>query len=144
MADLINTAVAVHNGFGRHAYYLILPQVENVVRAVFIDELLVLCMICFAKLSIALFLLRIGGLRRWLRYMVITTMFLQVTSSCAFFIVSCLECRPLAGIWNPEVRATATCLPAEGWLDSLYASNGKMSTILMTSCADASPQRCQL
>ena len=116
----------VRLGLGRHLYYLLddLPQLEQLLKVNFVSELLSLQAICCVKLSIAFLLLRIGGLKRWLWYALITTIAIQVSSTVVFTIVFLVQCRPITANWDLAIKPTANCLSAAGLLDASYATTG--------------------
>lgn len=115
---------ANHFGSGRHIFFLELPNAINALLYIFISEFLSLVAICFVKISVALFLLRIGNLRRWLRLSLVANIILLASSTFAFVIILFVQCKPLAGNWNPVVKATANCISPERLIDVSYITTG--------------------
>ena len=111
-------------GYGRHIYYLNIAQVIRAGKLLFISELLANLVICVVKISVALFLLRIGGLRRWLKVSLYATIVLLVSSTSAFVVILFVQCRPIAGNWNPMIKRTAKCLSTSALTDVSYCSAG--------------------
>ena len=114
----------VRAGFGRHVYYLDLAQVIRVGKGLFVIEVLSLLVICLVKVSVALFLLRIGGLQRWLRAILFTIIALLISSTFATIIVLFVQCRPIARDWDPRVKVN--CLSTSVLTDVLYCSAGSV------------------
>ena len=114
------------SGLGRHIYYLDVVQVNRFEKLNFVVELFVNLDICVVKTSVALFLLRIGGLRRWLRVSLFATIALLVSSTSATIIIIFVQCRPIAAIWDPTVKPTANCLSASALKDASYVSAGSV------------------
>ena len=115
----------VNSGLGRHIYYLKLNQIIKAGKLTLVTELLTNLIILVVKLSIALFLLRIGGLRKWLRYSLFATIALLVTSTSVFVVVLFVQCRPLAAVWDPRLKAKADCLPKYALPDVSYCMGGR-------------------
>lgn len=111
-------------GSGRHIYYLETAQVMRIGELSFVGELFSNLCICVVKISVALFLLKIGGLQRWLRASLLATIALLVSSTFATIVVLFVQCRPIAGNWDPTVRLTAKCLSASALADVSYCSVG--------------------
>ena len=114
------------SGLGRHIYYLDISQANRFEKLNFVVELLINLDICVVKISVALFLLRIGGLRRWLRVSLFATIALLVSSTSATIIIIFMQCRPIAGIWDPTLKPTAKCLSASALKDVSYLSAGSV------------------
>lgn len=113
-------------GFGRHIYYIDAAHLMRFKKLNFVSGLLTNLIICLVKLSVALFLLRIGGLRRSLRYSLFATIALLVSSTVATIVIIFVQCRPIAGIWDPTVALTAKCLPTSGLTIVSYCSTGSV------------------
>ena len=114
-------------GFGRHIYYLDATQLVRFKKLNFVSGLFTNLIICLVKLSVALFLLRIGGLRRWLRYSLFATIALLVSSTFATIVIIFVQCIPIAGIWDPIIALTAKCLPTSALTIVSYCSTGSVS-----------------
>ena len=113
-------------GFGRHIYYLDAAQLIRFKKLNFVSGLFTNLIICLVKLSVALFLLRIGGLRRWLRHALFTTIALLISSTIATIVIIFIQCRPIAGIWDPTIALTANCLPTSALTIVSYCSTGSI------------------
>lgn len=113
-----------HIGFGRHVYYLDIAQVTKVEKWLFVSEFLGLPILCLVKVSVALFLLRIGGLRRWLRASLLATIALLLSSTFTFMIILIVQCKPIAGNWDLAIRLTSNCLSTSVLIDIAYCSSG--------------------
>ncbi len=114
------------SGLGRHIYYLDIVRVVRFEKLNFVVDLFVNLDICVVKISVALFLLRIGGLRRWLRVSLFATIALLVSTTSATIIIIFMQCRPIAGVWDPTVELTANCLSASALKDASYFSAGSV------------------
>lgn len=115
-------------GYGRHIYYLEPAKVIRIKELNFVSGLFTNFIICLVKTSVALFLLKIGGLRRWLKASLFATIALLVSSTFATVVIIFVQCRPIAGIWDPTVALTAICLPASALTDVSYCSTGLVPT----------------
>ena len=111
-------------GDGRHIYYLDIAQVIRIGRLRFVSELLANLVICIVKISVALFLLRIGGLQRWLKVSLYATIVLLISSTSATVVIILVQCRPIAGSWDPMIKSTARCLSRSALTDVSYCSAG--------------------
>lgn len=109
-------------GYGRHIYYLDSAQVTRIGKLNFVSGLFTNLIICLVKLSVSMFLLKIGGLRPRLRAALFATIALLVSSTLATVIILFVQCRPIAGIWDHKVALTAKCLPASALTDVSYCS----------------------
>ena len=113
-----------HYGVGRHLACLSLPDTINVLRLLFISEFLTFLAIFFVKLSVTLFLLKIGGLRRSLRIALVVNLVLPALSTIGFIVVLFVQCRPIQANFDPSLKPTATCLSAKADVDVSYAAAG--------------------
>ncbi|KAM0805601.1 hypothetical protein BDR22DRAFT_884584 [Usnea florida] len=101
---------STYAGFGRHLYYLDVAKRVQALKYMFVLEILTGPIVLLVKISVALFLLRIGGLRRWLRASLFATIVLGASSAFTYIIILFVQCRPLAAKWDPRIRLTANCL----------------------------------
>ena len=115
-------------GFGRHVYYLDISQIDQVDKLFFISKILSLLTICVVKISVALFLLRICGLRRWLRALLFVIIALLASSTSITIGIHFAQCRPIAGNWDPPISLTSNCLSASVIVDVTYWASGSIST----------------
>ncbi|TGO66335.1 hypothetical protein BOTNAR_0063g00170 [Botryotinia narcissicola] len=111
---------AIHYGEGRHIYYIPVAEAERTLYFVYISEFISLLAICFVKVSVALFLLRIGNLRRWLKLSLLANSALLVGSTFAFLIVLLVQCRPIIANWNLLAKAHAKCISPDTLIDVSY------------------------
>lgn len=107
-------------GYGRHIYYLDLAKTIQARKLIFVAEILTGVTILLVKTSVTLFLLRIGGLRRWLRASLFATIALAASSTFTYIVVLLVQCRPLAGNWEPRIRLTANCLSTSTFTNVSY------------------------
>ena len=124
ITDFGFTVALTYTGYGRHIYYLDTAQIIRAGRLLFVSEFISNLAICVVKLSVALFLLRIGGLRRWLRISLFATIALLISSTSAFIIILFVQCRPVAANWDPTIKKTSKCLPSSALADVSYCSAG--------------------
>ena len=93
----------------------------------FVSQLLVYVAVFFVKLSITLFLLKIGGLRKPFRIALIVNIVFLALAKSGFIVALLVQCRPIAGYWDAAIRATAECVPSSVTVDLSYASAGSLS-----------------
>lgn len=111
-------------GYGRHIYYVSIADAQVALKLLFINEIVSLFAICFVKISVALFLLRIGNLRRWLKISLIANTLVLVASTVAFAIILLVQCRPIYANWNLLAKAKAKCLKSDTLVDISYLTTG--------------------
>jgi len=119
-------------GAGRHMHYLPLPEAEQALKWINVSEFLTLLALCLVKVSVVLFLLRIGNLKRWLRTALVVNMAILVLSTTALLIVLLVQCRPIQANWDLAVKATATCISMDSLVDISYLTTGMVITCLCT------------
>ena len=119
--------VNTYFGYGRHAYHLDIAQLTKVAKWLFIGEFMATPILCLVKVSVALFLLRIGGLRRWLKVLLLASTTLLISSTFTFVIILSVQCRPIAGNWDPVIRRTSKCFSTSVLVDIFYCSSGLMT-----------------
>lgn len=130
VAESILIFVMIHYGYGKHIYTLDLPNMEKILKLLFIAEILGILGLFFVKLSVALFLLRIGGLQWWMRWGLIITTAILACSTTSIIVIYFVQCRPISGNWNPIIHTTA-CISPHALVASGYASTGKLSALLI-------------
>ena len=118
----------VDAGYGRHAYFLRLDQLIRASQLLFFSEFLSLLAVCFVKISITLFLLRITGMQKRLKVLLIATVALLVTSTIAFVVILFVQCRPITVNWNLLSKKSANCLPASSLAVVSYCTTGLSTT----------------
>ena len=117
----IAIAAAV-DGLDRHISCIPLPTLMSGLRNLFFSQLLLFVAIFAVKLSITLFVLKIGGLSKVFRTALVVNITFLGLANAAFIIELLLQCRPIQGNWNPDVRATANCVSAMGVMVLCYTS----------------------
>lgn len=128
VAESILIFFMVHFGYGKHIYTLDLPNLESILQLLFIAEILGILGLFFVKLSVALFLLRIGGLQRWMRWGLIITTAILACSTASIIVIYFVQCRPISGNWNPLIH-TRACVSPHALVASGYASTGKLRAL---------------
>ena len=109
----------------------------------FISSILYCLTVFFVKVSLLLFLLRINKLKRWVQKVIYLTLFLVFASQAAAIIVRLVQCKPIAGNWDPAVGAH--CLSERTLILLYYLSSGESSARpvsgdTLTSCLKVSLQ----
>ncbi|KAI8635087.1 hypothetical protein F5Y19DRAFT_411558 [Xylariaceae sp. FL1651] len=66
--------------------------------------------LALVKASILMFLLRLGGHRRRVRYFIYGLLTFNTLQAIAVFIVAVFQCTPISANWDLKVRATARCI----------------------------------
>ena len=127
LIGLAEFAVAVPaklSGLGSHAFCLDPADLTNALRLWFIAQLLVYPAVFFVKLSITLFLLRIGGLPKLSRVALIVNIVFLGLAKLAFIIELLVLCRPISANWDPRIRTTASCISPDAMVGTSYLSAG--------------------
>ena len=121
----MNLVVGSKYGYGRHHRFLTRYQIIQIYKLGYISCMFYYLTVFFVKFSLLLFLLRITKLKRWVRTVIYLTLFLVFASQAAAIIVQLIQCKPIAGNWNPAV--SAHCLPERTLFLIFYVSSGKSS-----------------
>ena len=121
------TVELVHAGTGRHILDLQPSQMEPWLRNRWIYDILNAPTLFLVKLSVVLFLFRIGGLSVWLKISLIALVAIQCLAVLVWMIIMCLRCRPLIAIWKPEVHPNAKCISKSILLNTAYWTSGIIS-----------------
>ncbi|RYC64750.1 hypothetical protein CHU98_g1446 [Xylaria longipes] len=66
--------------------------------------------LALVKTSVLLFLLRLGGHKRNVRYFIYGLMTFNALQAIAVFLVAVFQCLPISANWDSEVAATAKCI----------------------------------
>ena len=101
----------VHDGVGRHQYYLsltpaLLKQLSNAVMWTYISEPILILSTLWTKLSISIFLLRIFGTKmlwRWGLYFIMAFAAATSISSAAIVLA---QCQPVQKLWDPLISGS--------------------------------------
>lgn len=123
-----------HYGYGKHTFTLDLPNLYVILKLLYIAEILSIVGLFFVKLSVALFLLRIGGLQRWMRWGLIITTAILACSTTSIVVIFFVQCRPISGNWNPLISQTA-CISPDALVASGYASSGELKAHHVSTAA---------
>ncbi|KAI1359559.1 hypothetical protein F5Y08DRAFT_349530 [Xylaria arbuscula] len=66
--------------------------------------------LALVKTSVLLFLLRLGGHQRRVRWFIYGLMAFNILQAIAVFFVAVFQCIPVSANWDSAVKATATCI----------------------------------
>ncbi|CAD6567800.1 MAG: hypothetical protein ASARMPRED_001148 [Alectoria sarmentosa] len=103
--------VMVHNGVGRHQFYLelspeLLLQLSQAIKWQYISQIVLILSTMFTKVSICFFLLRIFGTKpMWKRGLYAIMAFAVVTNISSASIVLA-QCSPVQKLWDPLMPGT--------------------------------------
>ena len=106
----------VHNGNGRHAYYLSLEQFVDNIKWTYIVEFFLFLIICLTKVSICFFILRIKK-TGWLKHFLYALMGGLIVTTVAVLIVWGAQCQPTKAYWD---RLVGTCWNPEIYNDLIW------------------------
>lgn len=93
----------VNLGFGRHNYYVLSANREEVTRLGMISQLLWALAVGMCKTSIAIMFLRIKKEKKW-KIFLYSSVLLILVAVIFTFISKFVECRPAAALWDPKIR----------------------------------------
>ena len=96
----------VHNGFGRHVYYLDQAQIVETTKWTTMAAIQNTIGVFFVKASVCFFVLRILARthKRITRTLLLFVGFLALLM-LSNVLVLCLQCIPFECIWNPAIKA---------------------------------------
>ena len=114
----------MQHGLGRHVEYLPYNDIVTTVRGLVVGELLLLVSLCFVKVSVLLFLLGFGGVKKWLRWTLLSNVAVICVSTLAFVVTLWTQCRPVQANWDRTVPG-AHCIPIEAFMNSTYVLTGE-------------------
>ena len=134
MTESILIFIMAHHGYGKHFFTLDLPSLHVILKQLYIAEILGILGLFFVKLSVALFLLRIGGLQRWMRWGLIVTTAILACSTASIVVIFFVQCRPISGNWDPFINKTA-CISPQALVASGYASTGELKAHFISTAA---------
>ncbi|KAI0023867.1 hypothetical protein F4780DRAFT_728130 [Xylariomycetidae sp. FL0641] len=77
------------------------PQITHTLKWTLISSMSGVVVAITARVSIAVFLIRIFGSRRWFKWFLIIFTCIQSSLAAATEILYCLQVRPIQGFWNP-------------------------------------------
>ena len=121
--------LAVMHGLGRHQYYLELtPDSLSGLSQALKWQFLVECLTCFSymfiRISICLFLLRLFGNKKRLRWALYCLMAFVTATNMSSAAVFLAQCRPLRKVWDPSV--SGTCVSTGTVVFAGYYNGGKI------------------
>ena len=114
-------------GFGKHMYNIRPDHIPIGLHYYILQVYFHPTAMFFIKLSVALFLLQLGGLKRWMRRALIWTIAFLCVSTLLVIIVLCVQCRPIRKNW--DINAPGTCLPPSALIAVVYVEISKLSRI---------------
>ena len=94
--------VEVHNGLGRHIYFLSPDMITNLAKFQVFSILFILISAAFTKASICIFMLRLFQRQKALTWLVYGTLLFIFLSYLVNIIVVPAQCRPTQKIWIPS------------------------------------------
>lgn len=103
---MVSFIVGGYHGLGRHQQTLSADDLAGIDHAVYVQTLIA-AVVGFAllKVSIAIFLLRLGGNTAWFRRTLWATVaFITVYTLFAFFSFT-FRCWPISGVWDKTINA---------------------------------------
>ncbi len=119
---------AVHSGFGRRMISLAPEQIVNAVKWSLVSQVPTVLALQIARISIAIFLLRIFSKRVWLRRFLYIMTAINTLAAVVALIVQFAQCRPTSRVWDRNVAGE--CLSPAVSRDLEVLSCGKRSTII--------------
>lgn len=120
MIELVFNGLQYHTGDGRHMYYLSESQVLKTLKWGYITEFFLFFIICFTKISICLFVLRIKN-NGWLKWCLYTLMAGLVITTLLCEVILFAQCRPIHAFWN---RDSGTCWDPVIYNNAIWAQVG--------------------
>lgn len=96
----------VRAGYGRHVYYLSKTQLVETAKWTASSEIHVVIGVSLVKISVCFFVLRmIAGTNKAIRRIFVGFMIILIVLTVANVLLLCLQCIPIQGFWNPEIKA---------------------------------------
>ncbi|KAI0169838.1 hypothetical protein GGR52DRAFT_592426 [Hypoxylon sp. FL1284] len=109
MFAVFTTVVAAGGGY-RHAYYLEPVQAKHLTRLNWISQSCGIAAQTTGKVAVCFLLLRIfGAVSRYRKYLIWWVMALNVVVGSLSIIITYVQCRDPAALWDPDVRARTEC-----------------------------------
>ena len=115
----------IHDGFGRHEYYLTEHQIQEFKKYIYGEWLQTFFTLMVTKVSICLLLLRIAPNKRMIRPIQSLVVFL-ILSNVVLSLLWILQCIPVDGAWDPVKQKTAKCF-TEGQIQRIIISQASRS-----------------
>ena len=101
---IIWSILAYYDGC-RHLYYLTPGERVRAIRIIWILQPFVITSLGTGKVSVAFLILRLMGKSFWRRRLLYGVMISCFVVCSAAIIITYVQCRPVAALWNPEVKA---------------------------------------
>lgn len=101
-------------------------------RWLIIGQLLWLLCLGMCKISVAMMFLRIKQERRWGLFLY-SSVFLIIAITVACYIMTFLQCRPIAALWDPTIRGAKCWAPEDRQLYAVAVSIFMIATDVMFS-----------
>ena len=126
MIQIVFNGLTYRSGYGRHTYYLGEYQTQETLKWNYITEIFLFLVICFTKISICLFVLRIKN-ARWLRRCLYSLILGLVITTLLCEIILFAQCQPLHAFWN---RQSGTCWKPAIYNDAIWVQVGRYIVLL--------------
>ncbi|KAI1412107.1 hypothetical protein F5Y13DRAFT_47606 [Hypoxylon sp. FL1857] len=92
-------------GLGKHDKDLSFTQLVNILKWVWLATIPGLLGTLLARVSITIFLIRLFGNKKWLKWYLILWTTFESLATIALLIVIFVQCSPVEGLWNPVIPA---------------------------------------
>ena len=116
--------MAVHNGLGRHIFYLSITQIEQAGKYLTFCPPVLLVENACSRISIALFLKRVLVVEKRWSITLISFIVFMVVNHAALLVQQLLSCRPYEAAWTAGEQDK--CWPSEvEYAMGIYAGGGK-------------------
>lgn len=97
-------SVAFHYGLGKHDYdFTSFDEMVTVLKWSWIQMIPGCCTSILARISAAILLINIFGVRRWFRMYLLILTPLQTIGAIVVILVNWLQVSPVEGLWNPTI-----------------------------------------
>lgn len=126
LVQTVFNGLQYHGGSGRHANTLTQAQFQRVLKYVYITEILLFLVLCFTKISICLFVLRIKNtkpLRRSLNALMVGLVATTIICEVVLFA----QCQPFRAFWD---QSAGTCWDLKIYFAVIWVQVGRSSTKL--------------
>ncbi|KAI1779312.1 hypothetical protein F4818DRAFT_438094 [Hypoxylon cercidicola] len=115
LSSQILITFSYHYGLGKHDRSLTYDQLVFILRGNWVTTALSVPTAYLARVSIAILLVRLFGVHRWLRWYLIVTTTLLGVSSILYVVVTFLQASPVEALWD-ILRADARRWDPRVWL----------------------------
>ena len=130
----ITTTISTSYGTGRHLTALAPQDAIKAIKFNTVSNPFGIMAFCIPKVAVALLLVRLVGpahRRKWILYAMTGIMMIAGILSAIFLFV---QCRPVAALWDPEVKATAKCWNPSILTNYTYFVGGSHPKSEITDC----------